>query len=55
MNSLEIEGGYKLKGIINPQGSKNEALQTGSFKNRSHKNGKFQKLKPYKRQDKKKK
>ena len=27
MNSLEIEGGYKLKGIINPQGSKNEALQ----------------------------
>ena len=27
MNSLKIEGGYKLKGIINPQGSKNEALQ----------------------------
>jgi len=27
MNSLEIEGGYKLKGVINPQGSKNEALQ----------------------------
>jgi len=27
MNSLEIEGGYKLKGVINPQGAKNEALQ----------------------------
>ena len=27
MNSLEIDGGYKLKGIINPQGAKNEALQ----------------------------
>ena len=27
MNSLEIEGGYNLKGIINPQGAKNEALQ----------------------------
>ena len=27
MNSLEIEGGFKLKGVINPQGAKNEALQ----------------------------
>ena len=27
MNSLEIEGGYNLKGVINPQGAKNEALQ----------------------------
>ena len=27
MNSLEIDGGYKLKGVINPQGAKNEALQ----------------------------
>ena len=27
MNSLEIDGGYSLKGVINPQGSKNEALQ----------------------------
>jgi len=27
MNSLEIQGGYKLKGVINPQGAKNEALQ----------------------------
>ncbi|MBK77825.1 MAG: UDP-N-acetylglucosamine 1-carboxyvinyltransferase [Flavobacteriaceae bacterium] len=27
MNSLEIDGGYSLKGVINPQGAKNEALQ----------------------------
>jgi len=27
MNSLEIDGGYNLKGVINPQGAKNEALQ----------------------------
>ncbi len=27
MNSLEIEVGYNLKGVINPQGAKNEALQ----------------------------
>tara|TARA_B100001564_G_scaffold353232_1_gene361855 strand:- start:492 stop:1799 length:1308 start_codon:yes stop_codon:yes gene_type:complete len=27
MNSLEIDGGYSLKGEINPQGAKNEALQ----------------------------
>ena len=27
MSSLEIEGGYKLKGVIYPQGAKNEALQ----------------------------
>jgi len=27
MNSFEIEGGYRLKGEITPQGAKNEALQ----------------------------
>jgi len=27
MNTFEIEGGYKLKGEITPQGAKNEALQ----------------------------
>ena len=27
MNSLEIDGGYSLKGVINPQVPKNEALQ----------------------------
>ena len=27
MNSLVIDGGYSLKGVINPQGAKNEALQ----------------------------
>ena len=27
MSSFEIEGGYKLRGTILPQGAKNEALQ----------------------------